>query len=223
MEPEKFSRVIGQILGSVPYTMDERNRINEAMGQADSIENMPQDIQQLLARGMAEKRETRLSNVERRIIKDSDQCPLCVANNDPSNVPVHPNCHCDVITDSIEEGVADPDSRFLQPLNRELIDIIIGDDTDLPSDASIQLDPNTAAILDAENVRWADLTRWLQQMEPYLQQGAQFMAIVVDEDTEEAVQEVEELVSTIAEDIEQFPQAIQDRKLWFALAKSVVF
>lgn len=51
MEPEQFSRVIGKILGSAPYTMDERDRINEAMGAADSISELPQDIQQLLSRG----------------------------------------------------------------------------------------------------------------------------------------------------------------------------
>lgn len=172
--------------------------------------------------GEEESRASRQSNVERRIIKDSDQCPLCVANNDPTKVPVHPNCHCDVITDSIEEGVADPDSRFFVPLNQELIDIIMPGDEVLPAGTSIQLDPATAAILDAENVRWADLTRWLQQMEPYLQQGAQYLSIVVDSDTDEAVQQIEELISTIAEDIENFPEAIQNRNLWFALAKSVV-
>lgn len=52
MEPEELSRKLGKILGSKPYTMDERDRINEAFGEdgVDSFEDLPDDIQQLLDR-----------------------------------------------------------------------------------------------------------------------------------------------------------------------------
>jgi hypothetical protein len=58
MEPEEFSRVIGRILGSTSVTPEERDKINNAMGEADSIEEMPADVQELLARltATAEKR-----------------------------------------------------------------------------------------------------------------------------------------------------------------------
>lgn len=71
MEPEEFSRVIGQILGHAPYTVDERNRINEAMGEADSIEEMPEDIQQLLAEGP--KRVNRYTAESRHMPGKHDQ------------------------------------------------------------------------------------------------------------------------------------------------------
>lgn len=168
-----------------------------------------------------ESRASKLSSVERRIIKDSVHCKLCTENNDPARVPVHPNCQCNVITDSVEAGVADPTSRFFNPLNLDSIAMeMIGDEV-LPG--TVQLVPETAAILDGETARFADLARWLEQMEPYLQQGSQYLSIVVDDDTDEAVQQVTETVESIAEDIENLPEAIRNRKLWFALAKSVVF
>jgi hypothetical protein len=171
-----------------------------------------------------ELRASRLSSVERRIIKDSDECPQCRANNDPRNVPVHPNCHCDVITDSIEAGVADSDSRFFNPLS--LIDgdlkvEVMGGET-LDAQA-IQLDPATTAILDAENVRWADLARWLEQMQPYLNAGEQYVSIIVDDDTEEAIAQINETLEVVAEDTEELTEALQNRKLWFSIAKAVAF
>jgi hypothetical protein len=226
MEPEEFSRLIGSILGHKPYTWAERNRINQAMGEADSIDEMPEDIQALLSKefpdyGPPESRATSLSTVERRIIKDSDQCPLCVNNNDPRKVPVHPNCHCDVITDSVEMGVADPASRLFSPFNQELIDIVIGEDGAILPE-SIQLEPGSVAVFDPENVRWADLMRWLEQVQPYLEQANMYVSIVIDEDAEEAAEQVEQVIDLLATDVEAGLEALQTKKFWFAMAKAAI-
>jgi len=187
---------------------------------ATEIRKRIKDLPALRTEFENESRASRLSTVERRIIKDSIHCKQCQDNNDPDKVPVHPHCQCDVITDSVEAGVVDPDSRLLNVLNRQLIDIEMAGDSVVPD--AIQLNPETAAVLDGENARWADLTRWLEQIQPYLEQGSNYLAIVVDDDTDEAIQQVEEFVSTITEDIEQFPEAIRNKNLWFSLAKSVV-
>lgn len=164
------------------------------------------------------------SKVERRIVKKQNICERCRLNDDPKKVPVHPNCDCDVITDSLETGVGDPSSRLFNPLTaRDIAMELVSADKTIELPSAIQLNPDTTAILDGENVRFADLARWLEQMQPYLQQGAQYLSIVVDDDTDEAVQQVTETIDTIAEDIENFPEAIRNRKLWFSLAKSVVF
>lgn len=178
--------------------------------------------------GFADEREsntegrstTRLSTVERRIVKDSIHCKQCTENNDPRKVPVHPHCQCNVITDSVESGVADTDSRFFNP--QSLIDMgieVLGGE--LGAGQGILLDPATTAILEAENVRFADLARWLETMQPYLDAGAQYVSIVVDDDTQDAIEQVGETISTIAEDSGDVTEAIQNRKLWFSLAKAV--
>lgn len=57
MTPE-MSRTLGRILGSAmpPPTWDERNAINKAFGDADFIEDLPEDIQELLRRLEASSR-----------------------------------------------------------------------------------------------------------------------------------------------------------------------
>lgn len=231
MEPQEFSRVIGQVLGSVSVTWDERNKINDAMGEADSIEEMPEDVQQIIARlqsgqtsQRSESRASRNSTVERRIVKQANICERCRLNNDPNNVPVHPNCDCDVITDSIESGVADPQSRFFNPLTaRQIAMEMVSAEEGIELPAGIQLNPDTVSILEGENVRFADLARWLEQMQPYLEEGAQYLSIVVDDDTDEAVQQVSDTLESVASGLEDIPEALRHKKLWFALAKAVVF
>lgn len=223
MEPEEFSRVIGSILGSTGVTWGERNKINAAMGTVDSPEDFPDDVKQILAKLLSstskQSRASQLSTVERRIIKSNNICERCRLNNDPNNVPVHPNCDCNVVTDSITTGVANPASRFLESLTRDSIDIEVVNG-ELES-AGIQLEPGSVAIMDVENVRFGDLARWLESVQPYLDAGANYVSIVIDDDTEEAIAQVQEAVEAIAEDSEQIIEAIQNRKLWFSIAKAV--
>lgn len=231
MEPEELSRELGKILGSKPFTMDERDRINEAFGEdgVDSFEELPEDIKQLLDRPLPdyrkpgpETRAIRLSNVDRTIIKDSDKCLACVANNDPRNVPVHPNCHCDVVTENIETGVVENTSSLLDVLRAAdgLVDFEMMGDSDIPE--AIQLNPQTAAVFDPENVRFADLAKWLEQIQPYLENADTYISIVVDEDSEEALTQISETLSAIAEDPEQIAEAIRNKKLWFAIGQAVI-
>ena len=168
-----------------------------------------------------ESRASRLSTVERRIVKKPNICQQCAMNNDPKRVPVHPHCDCDVITDSIDTGVADPDSRFLQALTPDEIEMQLI--TGVLESSGIQLEPGSVAIMDMENVRFADFARWLEQVQPYLDAGSQYVSIITDDDTDEAVQEIEEAVSTVAEDSDQLIEAIQNKKLWFSIAKAVAF
>lgn len=166
-----------------------------------------------------ESRASQLSTVERRIVKKPNICKQCRENNDPKNVPVHPNCDCDVVTDSIDVGVADPESRFLQALTPDNIEMELM--TGMLESAGIQMEPGSVAIMDMENVRFSDFARWMEQVQPYLDAGAQYVSIVVDDDAQEAAQQVQETVTSLAEDSADLAEAIQNKKLWFSIAKAV--
>lgn len=168
-----------------------------------------------------ESRASQVSTVERRIVKSPNICKQCRDNNDPNNVPVHPHCDCNVITDSITTNVADSKSKFLDVLKSDgPIDISVLNG-ELPQ--GIQLDATTVAIMNGEEVRWADFTRWLEQMQPFLEAGNQYVSIVVDDDSDEALAQIQETVDIIAEDSDQLVEALKRKKLWFALAKAVAF
>jgi hypothetical protein len=174
------------------------------------------------ARDSIESRSSRLSQVERRILKKPNICKQCLDNHDPSKVPVHPHCDCDVVTDSIESGVADPTSRFMQPLDFSNMDIQVITGNEFSG--KMIMDPATVAIMDAENVRFADIARWLETMQPYLDKldlAYDYVSIAVDDDTQEAVDQVQETIQSLSEDTETLTEAIHNRKLWFALAKAV--
>jgi hypothetical protein len=169
-----------------------------------------------------ESRASELSTVERRIVKQPNICKLCLENNDPRKVPVHPNCDCNVVTDSITSGAVDKQSRFLQTLSRANMDIetIVGDEFH----GDLILDPETVAIMDAEDVRFSDIAKWLEIVQPYLDKldrAYDYVSIAVDDDTQDAVQQVQETVDQLAEGSEDFAEAIKTKKLWFALAKAV--
>lgn len=204
--------------------MDQPQRFNDD-GKAMTKQELAQAIAKLPAEAkeeFAESRAIQLSSVERSIIKDSDQCPQCVANNDPRKVPVHPNCHCNVVTDGVETGVVDGSSRLLDVLRTVdgFVDLNMIGDADLPP--AIQLDPSTVAVFDPEDVRFGDLAKWLEQIQPYLTATDQYIAIVVDDDSEEALTLIEETISAIAENPEQLAEAIRNKKLWFGIAQAVI-
>jgi hypothetical protein len=240
----ELSREVADIIGHawVPPSEEDRNKIIDAMYDAETYDDLPEDIKSLLdsiknqpipdyygpgfrkTNSRSESRASRNSTVERRIVKQANICERCRLNNDPNNVPVHPNCDCDVITDSIESGVADPQSRFFNPLTaRQIAMEMVSAEEGIELPAGIQLNPDTVSILEGENVRFADLARWLEQMQPYLEEGAQYLSIVVDDDTDEAVQQVSDTLENVASGLEDIPEALRHKKLWFALAKAVVF
>lgn len=168
-----------------------------------------------------ESRAVRLSTLERRIVKQPNICIQCQNNNDPNNVPVHPNCDCDVVTDSIETGTLDTGHPLLNVLNKRIADIVIQGVDHTPEDIAVQMLPETVAVLD-ENVRWADLARWLEQMQPYLEQTGQYLSIVVDEDTDEAIANVEDILELASTDAEAAVDALKDKKFILSIAKVVL-
>lgn len=172
------------------------------------------------ANGGTESRALRVSTVNRQIIKDSDKCPQCVANNDPRNVPVHPNCHCSIVTDEVETGVVDPSSRLLDVLRagQELVELEVVNG-ELP--AAIQLNPETIAVFDPEDVRFGDLARWLEQVQPYLDNADTYLSIVVDDDSDEALSQISDTVEAISENPELLAEALRSKKLWFSIAQAV--
>lgn len=226
-----WSREIGARLGSYPYTLDERALILKETAKVESMEDLPEDVQALLAKPLTiqsrytserqtESRAAPVSKLERSIIKDSDQCPLCVANNDPRKVPVHPNCHCDVVTSNVEIGQVSRDHRLLGTvLNRAMdgVDIIGADDV-----SAVELQAETVAVFNPEDMRFADLQRWLEQVQPLLENANTYVSIVVDEDTEEAAQEVEEVVSLLATDLQAGLEVLQTKKFWLSIAKAAI-
>lgn len=183
---------------------------------AQAIANLPDVVKE----DATESRAIRLSTLDRQIIKDSDQCPQCIANNDPRNVPVHPNCHCNVVTDQVETGVVDPESRLLDVLRvgQQLIDMEVIDGSELPT--GIQLNPETIAVFDPEDVRWADLARWVEQMSSHLT-NSQYITLIIEED-----EVLDDIAASIVESsvaVGTTDTVVRSQQLWFAIAKAVTF
>lgn len=199
--------------------MDQSQRFNDD-GTAMTKEQLAEAIKNLPAESEPESRAVRFSTVNRQIVKDSDKCNLCVANDDPNNVPVHPNCHCNVITDEVETGVVDPGHRLLDVLSRATENLEI-EGVDLLEGQSIQLLPETVATF-GEEIRFADTARWLEQMQPYLENANHYITIVVDEDADEAAAEIEQLMEVLAQDAEAALNILQTKKFWLSIAKAVI-
>jgi hypothetical protein len=213
------------IMDSHNYTLDESVVLDYKNGGyelPDEYKGVAKKLGYRTDNQAIESRASRLSQVERRIQKKPNICKQCLENNDPSKVPVHPHCDCDVITESIEAGVADTASRFMQPLSNDNMDIQVITGNEFKG--QLLMDPTTAAIMDAENVRFSDIAKWLETMQPYLDRldlAYDYVSIAVDDDTQEAVDQVQETIQSLSEDTETLTEAIHNRKLWFALAKAV--
>lgn len=164
-----------------------------------------------LARGN-EREERSFSTVDRIIERSTDFCQLCAANTDPRKVPVHPGCNCDVNTMSVETGVADPEHPFLQGIKREDANFQVGDafiDLILPDE--LQLDAGTVAILDPNDMRFGDVSRWLEQLGTVLDK-AEYVVVAVDEGQEQ----LEEITTAT-----ELATDLADRKIWLAIGKGV--
>jgi hypothetical protein len=168
-----------------------------------------------------ESRAIRVSTVDRSVRLGTDSCEACRTNTDPKRIPIHPNCTCNIATDGVETGVVDADHPFFSTMRTAAEDILmIGEDVTLPD--GIQLDPASTAILDMENLRFGDLARWLEQTQPYIDAGAQYVSIVIDEDTGEAAEEVVSVIEEVAAGTQGVAEGLQNRKMWLSIAKAVV-
>lgn len=98
------------------------------------------------------------SNVERAVeLRGETNCPLCQANDDPDEIPLHPGCDCDVVTVAIERGVPPVDKAFKDAVDTR--SVVYLSQTDAP--VGIRLDPISASAIPMRNIRYADVMHWL--------------------------------------------------------------
>lgn len=152
------------------------------------------------------------SKVDRHVDRNIDYCKECAMNTDPRNVPVHPGCKCDAVTDAVEMGVADSEEHpFLNVITRDQANFQDSVFIDLVLPDAIQIDGSTVAILDPEDMRFGDMTRWLEQLGTGLEQ-AQYVVVAIDEGQEQ----LDEIT-----DVAELATDLSDRKIWLAIAKAV--
>lgn len=155
-----------------------------------------------------------LSSVDRSVDRQTDYCKQCAANTDPANVPVHPGCNCDVRTDAVQIGVADPEHPFVKGPVLRSESTVFEDLLEIALPDGVQLDSSSIAILDPEDARYGDILRWLEQIQSTLE-TADYVVIAID--TAEQTQELIEEIGTAAE----LSSDVLDKRLWLAIGKGV--
>jgi hypothetical protein len=133
-----------------------------------------------------------LSKVDRAVVRLGDNCPECIANNDPTRVPVHPGCDCEVMTDSVQFGV---DAASFQPAEQWIrengtLRFVQGNrgfpDSEAPEPVeptldNIRIESGSVTILDIQDARFSDVQKWLEQLQPLLEAGDTMVTIIVEE------------------------------------------
>lgn len=121
------------------------------------------------------------SEVTRSVLKVGDQCPACLANEDPNKVPVHPNCNCEVITTSLNIGVEPERFKPIERWIREAgkLTFVQGNEPESFELEEMQFEPATVAILDAETARHSDTEAWLLEVEEWLTAGGLAISTIV--------------------------------------------
>lgn len=158
-----------------------------------------------------------LSNLTRTVVKDNSYCKQCAENDDPRKVPVHPRCQCNVATENVQIGQVPHDHPNFRAISTANEEIVFLGENDLP--AAITLDPATTGVLDIEDLRFGDLARWLEQVEPLLS-SADTVLTIMDE-FQENVGDAADVVAVAAEGAESAAEAIKTRRIWFGLSKVV--
>ena len=118
-----------------------------------------------------EREQRFMTPVTRDVVKLGDNCPLCTANNDPRNVPVHPHCNCEVVTLEVEPGVDENIVRSVEEWIRTSGNLL----------DELALDPQSMAVLAADDVRFGDIVSWRESILPYLQ-NAEYIAMMVEDE-----------------------------------------
>lgn len=95
------------------------------------------------------------NQVDRSVTKQAKACKKCAANFDPKNVPVHPGCGCDIVTDAVALGM---DPMEFEGVQSEFSDAAVQAIGDVPS---ALMQPELAARFHASDFRFGDLTTWL--------------------------------------------------------------
>lgn len=151
-----------------------------------------------------------LSTVDRVVVKHEKLCNQCLANDDPANVPVHPGCQCDVRTDNVELAVGESDHPLMQAIMQEGNDFKMM--ADVVSPDGVKLDPRSIAVIDAEELRYGDMTKWLEQAQGLLNQ-ADYVAVAIDE----GHQQIQELSAGV-----EITEAALRKRIWIATAKALM-
>lgn len=172
-----------------------------------------------------------------------DNCEACRTNTDPRKVPVHPNCNCEVITQSVETGV---DVEAWQPIEQWVREngqlrfiqgnlgqsaeagvapaVDMGDDLLNITMEALTFDPSTVTVLEIEDARWSDVERWLETVNPLLMTGN--YAVTFLEDPGEAAEQTQEVIE-LSENLLTFTEKIQNvhnvlgKRLFMTLTKWV--
>lgn len=102
------------------------------------------------------------SGLERSVEVHPGACQACEDNSDPENVPVHPGCHCDILTDSVDTGVDPGDMADLADQFGDSEVVPVGVDS-MPDEVEFLCE--TASVFDASGFRFGDLMAWSEAQE----------------------------------------------------------
>lgn len=167
-----------------------------------------------------ESRSLKLSTITREVHRGTDSCILCRTNTDPSKIPVHPNCTCNASTQDIEVGQVPGDDSHFRIMSTANEDVVFLSESDLP--AAIIMDPATTGVVEITDLRFGDLARWLEKMQPYLEGANQVLTILSEvEQSNEDVSTAADVADVAAEESESALQAITSRRVWFGIASEV--
>lgn len=117
------------------------------------------------------------SVVARTVHRGTDSCLLCRTNTDPKAVPLHPNCTCNIATEDVQIGQIpndDPQFRVMSTADEEIVFL---SESDLP--VAITLDPATTGVIDVDELRFGDMARWLEEVQPLLD-GSDLLLSIMD-------------------------------------------
>jgi hypothetical protein len=165
-----------------------------------------------------DSRSLKLSTITREVHRGTDSCIQCRTNTDPSKIPVHPNCTCNAATNDIEIGQIPGDDSHFKVISTRDQDTIYLSESDLP--AALTFDPATTGVVDIEDLRFEDLARWAEKIQPYLE-GTNAYLSVFSEDSTENIQQTTELVGEVTDDIQTLNEAVKTRRVWFGVAEAV--
>lgn len=158
-----------------------------------------------------------VSQVTRTVHYGIDSCEVCRSNTDPRAVPLHPHCTCNVATEDVQTGQTSsnhPNFRVMHTADETTV--YLGE-SDLP--AAIVMDPATTGVLEIDDLRFGDLARWLEQIEPYLS-GADLMVTILEE-ADVSDQDISEVTDALAEGAEEAAESISNKRIWFGISKVV--
>lgn len=94
---------------------------------------------------------------------------------------MHPNCNCQVVTDSVDIGIEPsafkPIERWIRENGR--VTFVQGNEPDSFELEQYTMDPATVAILDTASARHSDTEQWLTEVDEWLHSGGLAISAIV--------------------------------------------